>query len=438
MDTKKDEFIKAANKYIDSYLEAKRDVNTIPMAIFTFMWAARNNNIDLINRLIDAGINVNIIDSLGNTALIYCCKQGYKLSIFNRLLDAGADVNIKNLQGESALDYAYQTGNKEFINLLLSKGAVKSTDSFNALIQAITIGDLNTVTKLLQSVDNINRRFDKPTKYVNEKPKTLLTVAVQNKHVQIAEELLKAGATILIPDSDNFGNWPVISGKEFGWLFSNCPSVKPYIEKHAQKEHFLIKMAVQSGNKDLVEILQKYGAVITNDELNVAISQGNKELVNNLLSSGKLRGSLKGSLESACKCNDFNLVKTLIESGASLNHRDVWGDRMDTTLDWGPSPLMIACKKGNFDIVKLLINSGAEVNIPPRKLSKENPREYGYYCDSPLMIAVRYRHIPIITLLLNSGADVKYKSERDETALSLAQKNGYTEIVELLKSYGAK
>ena len=46
-------------------------------------------------------------------------------------------------------------------------------------------------------------------------------------------------------------------------------------------------MAVQSGNKDLVEILQKYGAVITNDELNVAISQGNKELVNNLLSSGR-------------------------------------------------------------------------------------------------------------------------------------------------------
>ena len=437
MEIKKDKFIKAAKEknytYIDEYLKAKGNINyTTALGTSALMWAVRNNDIELVNTLIDAGINVNLIDSLGNTALIYCCKQGYKPSIFNKLLQAGANVNIKNAKGESALDYAYQSGNKEFVDLLLAKGAAKPTGTFNSLIQAIFNGEIKIVTKLLKEIDNINKCFDNTKKYWQNKPKTLLTLAVQNKHIQIAEELLKAGAKILVPDEDNFANYPVISGKEFGWLFSNCPTAKEYLKKHAKKEHTLMELAVQSGDKNIVEFIKKCGGVITSDELNTAVSQGNKGLVNSLLNVG---ARTKGrSLEAACRRNDVELVKLLIDAGAEIDFRNKWGDPMDTTLDWGPTPLMIACQRGNINIVKLLLEAGAKINISPRKLSPSNPHERSYYCDSPLMAAVRYNYLPIVELLLDAGADVNYKNEDGETALTVAEKNDNPYIIKMLKN----
>ncbi len=64
----------------------------------------------IIQLLIDRGINVNAVDSLGNTALHTWLRSAPEASdikeIVPMLIKAGADLNLKNNRGETPLDIA--------------------------------------------------------------------------------------------------------------------------------------------------------------------------------------------------------------------------------------------------------------------------------------------------------------------------------------------
>ena len=61
--------------------------------------------LELITKLIDAGVDVNIKNIGGNTALNYAIWfKNY--TVVRMLIDVGADVNIKNDDGKTALIYS--------------------------------------------------------------------------------------------------------------------------------------------------------------------------------------------------------------------------------------------------------------------------------------------------------------------------------------------
>ena len=81
----------------------------------------------IIKLLIDAGANVNITDdNNGNTALILWIKSDWKNTSTNKiklLINAGADVNIKNNYGNTALILASSRNQIENVKLLIEAGA---------------------------------------------------------------------------------------------------------------------------------------------------------------------------------------------------------------------------------------------------------------------------------------------------------------------------
>ena len=54
-----------------------------------------------------------------------------------------------------------------------------------------------------------------------------------------------------------------------------------------------------------------------------------------------------------------------------------------------------------------------------------------------LLLAAFYGHTDAVRVLLDGGADVNAKSKKGMTALSSAQSNGHTAVVQLLKKAGA-
>ena len=87
----------------------------------------------------------------------------------------------------------------------------------------------------------------------------------------------------------------------------------------------------------------------------------------------------------------------------------------------------------DYDHIKLaefLLENGANVD--------EAPVSGGAEGFTPLIYAARANKLDIAKFLIEHNANVNAKNVRDQTPLSLAEKAGYTEMVQLLKDNGAK
>lgn len=84
--------------------------------------AKKENQSDIVLYFISKGVNVNIADNDGNTALMNAAT-GRDISLVKLLLDLGANINAVNTKGESALTQAVKSSTVEVISTLLERGA---------------------------------------------------------------------------------------------------------------------------------------------------------------------------------------------------------------------------------------------------------------------------------------------------------------------------
>lgn len=100
------------NFYPDAIVEVK---GTQYPLLFTATVAKR---VDIVNKLIEKKVDINVNDESGNHALFYA---NYEIS--EKLIEANIDINHSNRYGETALMNAIEDKNEEKVQLLKSKGA---------------------------------------------------------------------------------------------------------------------------------------------------------------------------------------------------------------------------------------------------------------------------------------------------------------------------
>lgn len=171
--------------------------------------AVKNNDWDGIARLIENGIDINIRDKEGMTALIYASWNG-KTEIVKKLLHNGADVNSADNLGWTALMLASAGGYASIIEMLILSGAdihAKSHENATALMYAANSdqdhpGCIKLLTNhgaLINEVESINY--------------SALTFAAMRGNLQAAVVLIESGADINI----NYGKHsnPLATAKEY-------------------------------------------------------------------------------------------------------------------------------------------------------------------------------------------------------------------------------
>jgi ankyrin repeat protein len=99
-----------------AYVEARLPDLDTPIIIATRSYLF-HNNIDVLQQLIEKGVDINAKDNTGATALIYASIMG-DFNIAKILLDAGADPKIKNKDKDTAYVYAMLGNRTELANLL--------------------------------------------------------------------------------------------------------------------------------------------------------------------------------------------------------------------------------------------------------------------------------------------------------------------------------
>lgn len=81
--------------------------------------------IDDLQRLVKEGADINAQDELGRSALIMAMDQDYaNPEWIEFLIASGINVNLQNKNGDTALDLARYNSNQEAIDLLLKHNAV--------------------------------------------------------------------------------------------------------------------------------------------------------------------------------------------------------------------------------------------------------------------------------------------------------------------------
>jgi len=87
------------------------------------IYAATNNQIEVMRYLIDAGANVNAEAPNGTTALMMAARGGHTEAV-DLLLARGAEVNHRNQSGATALSWAQRGGFGLIEQALTRRGAV--------------------------------------------------------------------------------------------------------------------------------------------------------------------------------------------------------------------------------------------------------------------------------------------------------------------------
>ena len=136
---------------LSALIKAGGDLQHVPSSFNPVIEAAKAGNAGNLTLLASLGYNVNGVDALGNSALMYAAVDGSTVAV-QALLTAKANVNAADIHGQTALIKTAQTGNAAMVLFLASHGAnLNFQDHFgySALMWAAHNGQLAVVQALL-------------------------------------------------------------------------------------------------------------------------------------------------------------------------------------------------------------------------------------------------------------------------------------------------
>ncbi|XP_065068575.1 histone-lysine N-methyltransferase EHMT1-like isoform X2 [Rhopilema esculentum] len=247
---------------------------------------------------------------------------------------------------------------------------VHSEDGKSALHAAASKGHLDVLIVLVYKA---GVHVDVTDKY----KRTPLYIAVEKGHLQAAQFLHKAGASLLCKNFDGMGLVHVAAHKGhvdiLAWLLSRRKS----LNEQDNGGWTSLMWAAEDGNAEALQLLIRKGA---------RTDLRDKEQ-NTVLHWASMAGALEGCevvLDAKCDVNCVNM--------------------------YGDTPLHIAAREGNFNIVKLFLLRGADTSVK----NKEDKMPMDVCVNNPqVRDAIRLRHaIGHVNIRRKYDCDISRGKER--------------------------
>jgi ankyrin repeat protein len=360
------------------------------------MWAAANDDVELVRALIKAGANVGLKNQFGTSALTEAAIIG-SAPVIDVLLKAGADPNTRNPEGETPLMAVARGGNVAAARLLIEARAdVNARETWggqSALMWAAAQSQADMVKLLASAGADLNARgvvrqwerkviTEPRPKDLNKGGFTPLLYAAREGCVECARHLIAAGADPDLEDPERI-----------------TPLNMALLNLHFEFAAYMVKAGADVDKWDLFGRSPLYMAA----DVSTLPVKGNGAMA---------------VIPSEDSLTALDVAKLLLEAGANPNlqlkrrppYRDVPQDRGgDSILAQGATALLRAARAGDAPFVELLVKHKALVDLP----SKEGV--------TPLMAAAgvefgarvtRGRNrtsegvLATMRLLLDAGADV--------------------------------
>lgn len=300
---------------IQKIIDAGYDVNTVDEKGRTvlFTLCARRKT-DAIKILLKNGIDINLEDSLGKTVLNEAVSKSDSMMV-RFLLDNGASINHKNSENRTILQDVALEGNFRIFKALLAYNPdfnLKDSYGKTVLFDAVEGNDEKILAEVVKNIEDIN--------ITDDESKTVLFSAVLKKDVRLAEILITHGINVnqIDENGQNVLFNTVIPGKK------NIPIIRELVKRDID-----LNVKDNHGNTVLDVIFEIFKLQ--------KISP--KELTGNFVYIDP-------------KDNYIQIITLLIASGLNVNVVDMNGD----------SILRRLIKKKDYDSIAFLVKCGIDIN----------------------------------------------------------------------------
>lgn len=351
-----------------------------------------HGSVDRVKQLIAGGLDVNKKYRYGRTPLMqaaaFCGSE-----IARILLDNGAKINATDDDGMTALMLAVPRCEPEMVRILIGRGAevnARAKDGSTALMWAVCLVRTPMIRPVASEKEMVQRSHEWWRRIVIIR----LTKTRRPENLDLTNRLIH-------PDLRLSGN------------------IDPFAEREAYEAH--VRATVLRERRYYEQRLRR-DAQRAEKVLAILIEAGAEVNAKNDQGSTAL-------MQATCR---ERLVRILLQKGAEVDAAD----------GHGQTALMIASQGGCVESAKALIENGADVNAKDDKgrsvlvKTGESPflrEDHGVIDDEK-----QENRAKIAELILAKGADINARSKDGETALNIAQKNGWHAMVKVLKAHGAK
>ncbi|KAH0955502.1 hypothetical protein HN011_010412 [Eciton burchellii] len=422
------------------------------------------------SRLLQAGIDPNLQDYRGWTALHSCIAEENKM-LFDLLLEA-KDINLDQTTNEdnTPLYFAMKTKffNEYFASKLLTKGATPNPSyntSGDTLLHILTRERREEaalfLTKYCQS--NITKTNNDNSSVLHEACKVGLR--------DLTRVLLKNGLSTNIVTFST-GDAPIhfAISKQYTdiviELLNNSTSNSQLTIKNNMNDTPLslaIKAPFKKG-KDIVLALIKAGVDVNecNEEgltlLHQAILKEDSATAIFLLENGADMNAKTANgetpLQLCVHCRLGEVVETLCRRGVDISIGCPLWDALDSDQEdtasilvkhgadtdcWGPGPdgcqqtlLHKAIDDNKEDIAQFLIRSGCDLNAPRRPGPDGAGGDEARDECTPLHLCCQWGLEQVVQTLIEHGADVNARDTEGKTPVHVAIQNQHSQIISLL------
>jgi ankyrin repeat protein len=373
-------------------------------------WAVRHQHQSTIEKLINAGADIDRTNDYRVSALSLACELGHE-GAARYLIHSGADLESKRIGGETPIMLAARNGNPAIVKALIAAGAdtnAKENGGQTALMWAAAAGNLKAVNLLIEAKADLNHTLKK-TGF------TAFMFAARHGRTKTAKRLLDAGVDI-----------------------NGVLSPKNSSGRNPRKGMSALLLAIESGHFELALNLVEWGA----DPNDLRSSYGPLHAVT-WVRKTKLGDDPAGDPppRGSGSVHSLEFVREMIKRGANVNLQLNEGSargkaKMNTK---SATPFLMASQTADVPLMKLLLEHGADPTI-----NNADDCTPLIACAGIGAVAVGEEpgtetevNAAIKILVESCQLDVNAVDKNGETAMHGAAYRNYPETVRVLKSYGA-
>lgn len=419
--------------------------------------AARNKDPEVLDYLLNHGVELSADNGLGYTPLILAAAANHP-SLVQRYIDRGDDLNARDIDGETALSLAIEKDWPLIVGILRTANAETKdyvdVSVAEAILRAGSEGALGTILNLRDRGGSINCTDEQGNTplmlaaragfvgvvrslyhlgadidHINLAGKSASNLAKEGDQEKVLKTLMEFGAVDALhdvyginpPDAEegsrkSIGMTDMLMGRYSHPFKHNLPYDEPEDTDDSAEEDDDIdaEMSEDEGedeptiSDEVSSMLARLEELIDQPHIQDKLSESTREAVTHRINLIRSQGEVAVPREQLVEL--FKLV-------------EFFQDQPET--EEPPPPLFEAASKGDLQQFRKLIKAGADV--------KETLADG----TTLLMTAAENSHNDIVQELIKLGVDVNQRKSDTLSALLIACYLGHDEVVKTLAKHGA-